>query len=169
MDFAELLQKVEAKEEEKIEDELNESIYEADDIPCIDGLSHGNPYKVLSKRSDSASKSSTTQSQEFGTQEIEAEEHVEGTMPLRAFSKYVFAGTNLCGLFIVILVAILSQFVTSIADYFVNYWSLQESRRINGEDVLLTQYQYLYIYSALTLGLIVVSNKVDFLKICSTI
>lgn len=162
LDFAKLLQKLE--EEEKNEDELNTdiftengSIYEDDDIPYIDGA-NGSPYKALSKRSDSISKSSTTQSQEFDTQEIEAEEQVEGTMPLRAFSKYFFAGTNLCGLLIMILVTISSQCVTSGTDYFVNYWTLQEFKRVNGEDVSLTQYQYLFIYGALILGVIVVSN-----------
>lgn len=53
---------------------------------------------------------------------------------------------------------IFSLLVTSGCDYYVNYWTLQEFRRKHGEEVPLTQMQYLSIYSAFIGGLILVSH-----------
>lgn len=49
-----------------------------------------------------------------------------------------------------------SQLVTSSSDYFVNYWTQQEDRRLHGVATVLTQYQCLYIYGGLILGVIAV-------------
>lgn len=162
LDFAKLLQKLE--EEEKSDDALDESaslgegsIYEDDDIPYIDGyVQNGSPYRALKKRTDSMSKSSCG-SQEFDNDQIEAEEQAVGNVPWRVFSQYFLAGTNWCGLLMILMVMIFSLCVTSGTDYFVNYWTLQEYKRLNGEQVPLTQMQYLAIYGLLIIGLIFVS------------
>lgn len=164
LDFAKLLQKVE--EEDKHEAPLNESfstddgsIYEDDDIPYIDGyVPVGSPYRALKRRSDSVSISkSSFASQEFEDNQIEAEEQAQGSVPWKAFSKYFLAGTSGCGLLLLAFVMISSLCVTSGIDYYMTYWTFQEYRRKNGEEVPLSQMQYLAIHGALTVGLIFVS------------
>lgn len=49
-----------------------------------------------------------------------------------------------------------SQIVTSGSDYFVNYWTQQEDRRLNGFETRLTQTECLVIYGLLIVGVIVV-------------
>lgn len=161
LDFAKLLQKL---EEEENEDEaakdsmLSEdgSIYEDDDIPYIDGfVPNGSPYRALKRRTDSVSKSSCA-SQEFEQDQVDAEEQAEGSVPWRAFTKYFLAGTNWCGIFVIIFVMLFSLCVTSGTDYFVNYWTFQEYKRLHGEHVPFTQFQYLGVYAVLIIGLIFV-------------
>lgn len=162
LDFAKLLQKIE--EEEKLEESLNESllsesgsIYEEDDIPYIDdAVSNGSPYRQLKRRADSVSKSSIRSSQEFDHTQMDAEEQAEGSVPWNTFSKYFFAGTNCCGILVLVFVMLFSLCVTCATDYFVNYWTYQEYRRSNGEQVPLTELQYLAIYGVLIIGLIFV-------------
>lgn len=163
LDFAQLLQKLEEEEEEKKEgsfkdgSSIDESImYEDDeDIPYIDGyIPNGSPYRALKRRSESVSKASSA-SQEFDADEIEAEEQAEG-IPWGAFTSYYLAGSSCCGLFWIVFVMLFSLGVTSGTDYFVNYWTYQEYRRLHGEEVALTKYQYLSIYGALIVGLIFV-------------
>lgn len=162
LDFAKLLQKL---EEEENEDEsakdsmLSEdgSIYEDDDIPYIDGfVPNGSPYRALKKRADSVSKSSSCASQEFEQDQADAEEQAEGSVPWRAFTKYFLAGTNWCGIFLITFVMLFSLCVTSGTDYFVNYWTFQEYKRLHGEQVPYTQFQYLGVYAVLIIGLIFV-------------
>lgn len=162
LDFAKLLQKLEDEEKEKEEETENDStledgsIYEDDDIPYIDGfIPNGSPYRALKRRNDSMSKSSCA-SQEFEPDQADAEEQAEGSVPLRAFKKYFLAGTNYCGILIIILVMLFSLAVTSGTDYFVNYWTHQEYKRLHGEQVPFTQMQYLYIYGVLIVALIFV-------------
>lgn len=167
LDFAKLLQKLEEEENnEQITNEQTdiESIYEDDEIPYIDGYvpsANGSPYRALKRRTDSVSKSSIG-SQELDHDHIEAEEQAEGSVPWRAFSKYFLAGTNCCGLLMLFTVMILSLCVTSGTDYFVNYWTLQEYKRSNGEQVPLTEMQYLAIYGMLIIALIFVRSFILF-------
>lgn len=164
IDFAKLLQKLE--EEEKNDDDLNIDklsedghVYEDDDIPYIDGVQNGggSPYRALKQRSDSLSKSSCA-SQEFDQDQLEEEEQAKSGVPWNAFSNYFLAGSSWCGLLFMVLVMILAQCITSGTDYFVNYWTFQEFRRVNGEKVDFTQMQYLYIYGALIIAVIIVSG-----------
>lgn len=159
LDFAKLLHD-EKNEEESKEIILSEdgSFYEDDEIPYIDDyVSNGSPYRALKRRSESISKSSCA-SQEFEHDDsIFEEEQAEGSVPWHAFSKYFLAGTNCCGLFIMVFVMLFSLCVTSGCDYFVNYWTYQEFKRVHGEEVPLTQLQYLTIYGVLIIGLIFVS------------
>lgn len=162
LDFAKLLQKIEPKEkaESLLDDEALDgcsATYEDDEIPYIDGA-NGTPYKALTKRSSSISNKSSMGSQEFdGSDELEAEEQGDGAIPWRACWKYFSAGTGVCGVVVMVLVALLSQVITNSTDYFVNYWTRQEFVRGHGEAVPLTQYEYLTIYGLLIVGVIVVS------------
>lgn len=49
-----------------------------------------------------------------------------------------------------------SQVVTSGSDYFVNYWTQQEDRRVHNLPTPLTQFEYLYVYGALIAGVVTV-------------
>lgn len=169
LDFAKLLQNPE--DEEKNASSRNSivlsedsNLYEDDDeIPYIDDyVSNGSPYRALKRRSESSIKSSFA-SQELEQEYIDEEEQAEGSVPLSAFSKYFLAGTNCCGLLTISFVMLLSLCVTSGCDYFVNYWTFQEFKREHGEQVPLTQLQYLSIYGALIVGLIFVRyNNISF-------
>lgn len=166
IDFAKLMQKLEEEDENK-ENEVDEllsddgHVYEDDDIPYIDGVSNGSPYKALKKRNDSVSKSSMA-SQEFEQTQIEEEEQAEGSVPWKAFSHYFLAGTSWCGIIFMVLVMLLSQCVTSGTDYFINYWTYQEFKRENGEEIPFTKFEYLYIYGGLIVGVIFVSKITKF-------
>lgn len=167
LDFAKLLQNPE--DEEKNKSSRNsivlseDSLYEADDdIPYIDDyVSNGSPYRALKRRSESSLKSSFA-SQELEQEYADEEEQAEGSVPFGAFSKYFFAGTNCCGLLTICFVMLLSLCMTSGCDYFVNYWTFQEFKREHGEQVPLTQLQYLSIYGALIIGLIFVRYNISF-------
>lgn len=162
LDFAKLLQKMEPAE--SADDTLNEdaldgcsATYEDDEIPYIDGA-NGTPYKALMKRNDSVSNKSSMASQEFeGADQLEAEEQVDGGVPWRACWKYFSAGSSMCGVIVMVFVALVSQIITNSTDYFVNYWTRQEFVRSHGETVPFTPYEYLGIYGALIVGVIVVS------------
>lgn len=161
IDFAKLLQRIENAEkvdetENNNAQSENGSIYEDDEIPYIDDfVPNGSPYRALKRRSSSISKSSCA-SQDFEQTQMDAEEQAEGNVPWRAFSQYFLAGTSYCGLFVILFVMVLSLCVTSATDYFVNYWTHQEYKRMHGEQVPLTQMEYLYIYGLLIIGLIFV-------------
>lgn len=162
LDFAKLLQKIESEEKPETNEDSyidNSTTYEDEDIPYIDG-SNGTPYKALTKRSDSISKSSSVSmtSQEFSSNEqLDAEEQVDGNIPWRACWKYFSAGTNVLGVIVMVLVALVSQVITNSTDYFVNYWTRKEFDRNHGVDVPLTQVEYLWIYGTFIVGVIVVS------------
>lgn len=171
VDFAKLLQRID--DEEKKEETANESlsaddgsIYEDDDIPYIDGyVPNGSPYRALKRRTESVSTSkSSFASQEFEDDQIEAEEQAQGSVAWIAFSKYFLAGTSCCGLLWLVFVMIFSLCVTSGTDYYVNYWTFQEYKRVHGEQVPLTQLEYLSIYGAFIVALIFVSNIKIWLK-----
>lgn len=163
LDFAKLLQKIENEEnngESSKEISLSESgsLYEDEDIPYIDDYEgNGSPYRALKRRNESISKSSFA-SQELEQDQVDEEEQAEGSVPWSAFTKYFLAGTSRCGILMIFLVMIISLCVTSGCDYFVNYWTYQEFKRVHGEEVPLTQLQYLSIYGVLIVGLIFVSH-----------
>lgn len=166
LDFAKLLQKIETNEKTDIDDALldnTSATYEDDEIPYIDGA-NGTPYKALTKRNSDASNRSTSvtkssmSSQDDVNEELEAEEQVDGNIPWRAIWKYFSAGTSGLGVAVMIFIALLSQFITNSTDYFVNYWTHKEFMRGNGEEVPLTQYEYLTIYGVFIVAVIVVSE-----------
>lgn len=157
LDFAKLLQKIE-EEEEKLELNDNGELYEEDDIPYMDGVSsNGSGYRAMKSRTDSISKSIGGSSLDLKDDEIEAEEQSDSKLPLRAIKQYFLAGANWWALLCLVLVMIVSQCVTSGSDYYVNFWTQQEYRRIHGEPVALTERHYLYIYAAIILAVIFVS------------
>lgn len=160
LDFAKLLQKIETEEITETNDTDsyidNSSTYEDEDIPYIDGA-NGTPYKALKKRSDSMSKSSMASEEFTSNEQLDAEEQVDGNIPWRAFWKYFSSGTSVLGVILMIFVALLSQVITNSTDYFVNYWTRQEFDRSHGAEMTTTQIEYLSIYGAFIVGVIVVS------------
>lgn len=164
LDFAKLLQKIEKAEETDTDDALLENTsatYEDDEIPYIDGA-NGTPYKALTKRNSDASNrsnKSSMSSRDDVNEELEAEEQVDGNIPWRAIWKYFSAGTSGLGVVIMVFVAVFSQAITNSTDYFVNYWTHKEYIRSNGEEVPLTQYEYLTIYGIFIVAVIVVSER----------
>lgn len=161
LDFAKLLQKIE-EEDAEIDEGGEGDVYEDDDIPYIDGVSNGTSYKQMKPRTESFSKSICSSQDDV---EMEAEEQAASGVPIRAAKTYFLAGANWCGLVLLIFVMIFSQCVTSGSDYFVNYWTQQEFKRVQGESVPFTKREYLYMYGMLILGVIFVStiiiNQID--------
>lgn len=91
---------------------------------------------------------------------IDPEDISEDTLPLTAVKRYFKAGSNICGLILVLAMLIFSQVVISGNDYFVNYWTQQEYKRVHTqESVPFTKTEYLAMYGCLILGVIFVSNS----------
>lgn len=87
----------------------------------------------------------------------EEEEQADGGISLRVWRRYFRAGASVLSLFILILVLISSQVVTSGSDYFVNYWTQMEFRRLSMEQIPYTTEEYLYMYGFLIIGVTIVS------------
>lgn len=159
LDFAKLLQTHDEEKQEAIEGDATSrqsTTYEADDIPYIDGVANGHGYKPMKARSESISKS-VSSTQDLSEPEAEAEEQGESKMPLRACKKYFRAGASWFTIIFLIFFMLFSQFVISCCDYFINYWTQQEFKRLNGEYVPYTKHDYLWMYAALVLAVIFVS------------
>lgn len=99
-------------------------------------------------------------SQDTTGPQLEAEEQAESKVPTRAFKKYFSAGANSCRLIFVVIILLFSQVVTNSSDYFVTYWTQQELRRSQGEQVSYTTKEYLLIYTLLIIGVIMVCLNV---------
>lgn len=171
LDFAKLLQTIEEEEKEKEileeEDISNVETYEDDEIPFIDGVPNGSGYKQLKQRTNSLS-SAVSSNPDVADQQIEAEEKADSKLPIRAIKKYFSAGANWMMLTFMVIFMLFSQFVCSVSDYFVSYWTQQEFKRINGEDVPYTKHDYLYMYAIIVIAVIFVClfRCFMFFKVC---
>lgn len=86
----------------------------------------------------------------------EAEEQAESKVPIRAFKKYFSAGASWSRIVSVIIILIFSQVVTNCSDFFVNYWTQQEYKRSQGQEVAHSTISYLIMYTALIGAVILV-------------
>lgn len=149
LDFAELLRKEITNDEFSNDDYFNEKTI----VRKIDE-------SAATKRQSTVSKISrfSRASQPFVTDSIEMNERTYSTW--RALKSYILSGTNCCGFIWMFSVMILSLVASGWVDYFLKLWTNWENDRRNGAQVQLTQYQYLGIYGALQIGLILVRYKI---------
>lgn len=98
----------------------------------------------------------------------EEEEQVDGSISLSVWKKYFTSGGNGCTLTSLVLMLILSQVVTSGSDYFVTFFTRQESLRLDGETATLTTSECLYIFGILIVlvGLVCFLRAYMFFNIC---
>lgn len=92
---------------------------------------------------------------------VAAEDQAEGKVPFSVYKSYFLAGAgNCCVLFLLLLVFLASQGVTSGSDYFMTFWTQQEFLRYHMETTIFTTEQCLYLYAGLILAVILVSQIV---------
>lgn len=145
----------EEEEVEKVDEYLNENDSD-DDIPYIDGFKG---YKPLLQKSESLSGHESASTMDISKTDDptgQDEEQADGGISLKVWKRYFRAGASVFLLFILILVLILSQVVTSGSDYFVNYWTQMEFRRSSNESIAFTTEEYLYMYGFLIIGVTIV-------------
>ncbi|GAB0088829.1 multidrug resistance-associated protein 4 [Sergentomyia squamirostris] len=152
LDFAKLLQKDEKSPEKLLKSSLvslHEDSDADEDIPFIDG------YVGVKTRTSSQSSSNKLNSNDFDDNEREEkEDQAEGSVPFSVWKRYFFAGSNCCGLIILLFVLILSQVITSGSDYFVNFWTQQEFLRGLDQETIFTREECLLIYGLFILAVI---------------
>jgi ATP-binding cassette, subfamily C (CFTR/MRP), member 4 len=85
-----------------------------------------------------------------------AEEQADGSVSLKVWISYFRSGGNLCLLFFMLLVLVISQAIISGSDYFVSYWTNQEDQRINNMPTMFTTMECLYIYGVLIIAVVLV-------------
>lgn len=93
----------------------------------------------------------------IGGGRIGAEEQAEGSVSLKVWGSYFLAGANALVLFLMVIVLITSQVITSGSDFFVSYWTQQEYLRFFGLPTLLSTFECLYIYTGFIVAVIIVS------------
>uniref|UniRef100_A0A7G3A7F5 Putative abc transporter c family member 3 n=1 Tax=Lutzomyia longipalpis TaxID=7200 RepID=A0A7G3A7F5_LUTLO len=152
LDFAQLLQKEERSPEKSLD--LSQTSLEPDsddeDIPFIDG--YIGPKRSSSESSKQSKLSSTDADEDEGRED--KEDQAEGNVSFSVWKRYFFAGSNCCGLLILVTVFISSQVITSGSDYFVNFWTQQEYLRSLDHETLFTTEDCLIIYGLLIFGVI---------------
>ncbi|KAI9576250.1 hypothetical protein GQX74_013498 [Glossina fuscipes] len=87
---------------------------------------------------------------------MQTERQAGGGVSLRVWNAYFKAGSTFVGLSFMVFVMLLLQIVCSGSDYFVNIWTQQEYLRSINETTFLTTYEYLDIYGALIVGVVIV-------------
>lgn len=112
------------------------------------------------KRQSTISKMSrfSRASQPFIVESIEMNEPREYST-FQAFRSYILSGTNRCGFVWMFSVMLLLLVASGWVDYFLTFWTNLENNRLNGDQVPLTQYEYLGIYGALQICLIFVGHQ----------
>lgn len=89
-------------------------------------------------------------------QDDDEEEQADGGVSFRVWKIYFSSGGSGCTLISLVLMLILSQVVTSGSDYFVNYFTQQETLRLEDRPATLTTAQCLYIFGALIVLVVLV-------------
>lgn len=91
--------------------------------------------------------------------QIEQEEKAEAKI-WKTISYYLLAGTGWCEVLFMFLINICTQMMLSGSDYYVNYFTNKESKRETNADGFLTQMECLYIYAAIIIAVISVSESI---------
>lgn len=153
LDFAKILEKIEEVNSiEKItSDDILIAEEDDEEIPFIDGYID---YKQIRQESDILK---IKESHLDIDQAVGAEEQADGGVAFSIWKRYFRAGASIFGLILLIFVLLFSQIVTSGSDYFVNYWTQQETLRENGETMVLQTNDCLYLYCFFIIGVIIVS------------